>query len=149
MNFKTTCQVLAILPGTAHCPVFPIPSPFHAQVIAVDADPRNLAYLKTSLDLNNSTHNVRILYNAVRYRCTDKATIRCKPCCYFDVSCHQQREHHPLPDDPRPQERGRRPHVHGAAPPGGKPQCDPVYSHDALILHLHRIINFSGNSPTS
>jgi len=35
------------------------------QVIAVDADPRNLAYLRTSLDLNNSTNNVRILYNAV------------------------------------------------------------------------------------
>ena len=36
------------------------------QVIAVDADPRNLAYLRASLDLNNSTNNVRILYNAVR-----------------------------------------------------------------------------------
>ena len=94
----------------------------------------------TCLDLNNSTNNVRILYNAVRYRCTDKATIRYKPCCYFDV-LHQQREHHPLPDDPRPQERGWRPHVHGAAPPGGKPQCGPVYSHEALILHLPRIKN--------
>ena len=36
------------------------------QVIAVDADPRNLAYLRASLELNNSTSNVRILYNAVR-----------------------------------------------------------------------------------
>ena len=37
------------------------------QVIAVDADPRNLAYLRTSLDLNNSTRNARIVYNAVRF----------------------------------------------------------------------------------
>ena len=37
-----------------------------SQAIAVDADPRNLAYLRASLDLNNSTNNVRILYNAVR-----------------------------------------------------------------------------------
>ena len=37
------------------------------QAIAVDADPRNLAYLRTSLDVNNSTRNVRIIYNAVRF----------------------------------------------------------------------------------
>ena len=40
---------------------------YNPQVIAVDADPRNLAYLRTSLDLNNSTRNARIVYNAVRF----------------------------------------------------------------------------------
>ena len=69
----------------------------------MDADPRNLAYLRTSLDLNNSTNNVRILYNAVRYRCTDKATIRYKPCCYFDVSStsNENTTLYPMIPDPR------------------------------------------------
>ena len=36
------------------------------QVVAVDADPYNLAYIRKSLDLEGNTHNVRIIYNSVR-----------------------------------------------------------------------------------
>ena len=36
------------------------------QVVAVDADPHNLAYIRKSLDLEGNTHNVRIIYNSVR-----------------------------------------------------------------------------------
>ena len=36
------------------------------QVVAVDADPYNLAYIRRSLELENNTQNVRILYNSVR-----------------------------------------------------------------------------------
>ena len=36
------------------------------QVVAVDADPKNLAYIRTSLDLTNTTQYVRLLQNAVR-----------------------------------------------------------------------------------
>ena len=48
---------------------------YNPQVIAVDADPRNLAYLRTSLDLNNSTRNARIVYNAVRF--VGSTTVQC------------------------------------------------------------------------
>ena len=36
------------------------------QVVAVDADPKNLAYIRTSLDLTNTTQYVRLVQNAVR-----------------------------------------------------------------------------------
>ena len=36
------------------------------EVVAVDADPYNLAYIRRSLDLEGNTHNVRIVYNSVR-----------------------------------------------------------------------------------
>ena len=36
------------------------------KVVAVDADPYNLAYIRKSLDLEGNTHNVRIIYNSVR-----------------------------------------------------------------------------------
>ena len=36
------------------------------QVVAVDADPYNLAYIRRSLENGNNTQNVRILYNSVR-----------------------------------------------------------------------------------
>ena len=36
-------------------------------VVAVDADPYNLAYIRKSLDLEGNTGNVRIIYNSVRY----------------------------------------------------------------------------------
>ena len=36
------------------------------KVVAVDADPYNLAYIRRSLDLEGNTHNVRIVYNSVR-----------------------------------------------------------------------------------
>ena len=36
------------------------------KVVAVDADPYNLAYIRRSLENGNNTHNVRILYNSVR-----------------------------------------------------------------------------------
>ena len=36
------------------------------QVVAVDADPVNLAYVRKSLDLSNNTQNVKIIYNSVR-----------------------------------------------------------------------------------
>lgn len=36
------------------------------QVVAVDADPVNLAYVRKSLDLTNNTQFVRIIYNSVR-----------------------------------------------------------------------------------
>ena len=35
-------------------------------VVAVDADPHNLAYIRKSLDLEGNTGNVRIIYNSVR-----------------------------------------------------------------------------------
>ena len=35
-------------------------------VVAVDADPDNLAYIRKSLDLERNTGNVRIIYNSVR-----------------------------------------------------------------------------------
>ena len=35
-------------------------------VVAVDADPVNLAYIRKSLDLEGNTGNVRIIYNSVR-----------------------------------------------------------------------------------
>jgi hypothetical protein len=38
------------------------------RVVAVDADPHNLAYIRSSLLLGNNTGNVRLLYNAVRCR---------------------------------------------------------------------------------
>ena len=37
------------------------------RVVAVDADPYNLAYIRKSLDLEGNTGNVRIIYNSVRY----------------------------------------------------------------------------------
>ena len=48
------------------------------QVIAVDADPRNLAYLRTSLDLNYSSNNVMILYNAVRLESNTTGNLQMK-----------------------------------------------------------------------
>ena len=36
------------------------------RVVAVDADPVNLAYIRKSLDLEGNTENVRIIYNSVR-----------------------------------------------------------------------------------
>ena len=36
------------------------------RVVAVDADPINLAYIRKSLDLEGNTGNVRIIYNSVR-----------------------------------------------------------------------------------
>ena len=42
----------------------------------------------------------------------------------YDDLPHQQRGGDPLPDDPRPKQRGGCPHVHRAASPGGKPQSD-------------------------
>ena len=36
------------------------------KVVAVDADPYNLAYIRKSLDLEGNTGNVRIIYNSVR-----------------------------------------------------------------------------------
>ena len=35
-------------------------------VVAVDADPVNLAYIRKSLELGGHTENVRTIYNAVR-----------------------------------------------------------------------------------
>ena len=35
------------------------------QVVAVDADPENLAYIRKSLDLQNTTNRVRLFSNAV------------------------------------------------------------------------------------
>ena len=104
------------------------------QVIAVDADPRNLAYLRTSLDLNNSTNNVRILYNAVRLEwnttglCTDETDPhRHRYLKWIIVTLiHQQRGGHPLPNDPRPEQRGCCPYVHRGAPPCREPQSNPV-----------------------
>ena len=36
------------------------------QVVAVDADPDNLAFIRTSLDLGGNTDHVRLIYNSVR-----------------------------------------------------------------------------------
>ena len=36
------------------------------QVVAVDADPHNLAYIRKSLDLGGTTDHVRLIYNSVR-----------------------------------------------------------------------------------
>ena len=36
------------------------------QVVAVDADPNNLAYIRKSLNLSQTTEYVRIVYNSVR-----------------------------------------------------------------------------------
>ena len=36
------------------------------RVVAVDADPINLAYVRKSLDLQGTTDNVKIFYNSVR-----------------------------------------------------------------------------------
>ena len=36
------------------------------QVVAVDADPRNLAYVRKSLEIGNNLENSRLLYNAIR-----------------------------------------------------------------------------------
>ena len=36
------------------------------QVVAVDADPYNLAYIRKSLDLGGNTDHVRLIYNSVR-----------------------------------------------------------------------------------
>ena len=99
------------------------------QVIAVDADPRNLAYLRASLDLNNSTSNVRILYNAVRLEwnttglCTDETDPhRHRYLKWIIVTLiHQQRGGHPLPNDPRPEQRGCCPYVHRGTPPCREP----------------------------
>ena len=106
------------------------------QVIAVDADPRNLAYLRTSLDLNNSTNNVRILYNAVRleWNTTWQSTDETDPHRHRYLKwiivtlIHQQRGGHPLPNDPRPEQRGCCPYVHRGAPPCRKPPSDLVHS---------------------
>ena len=38
----------------------------HRAVVAVDADPVNLAYLRKSLELGGATEFVRIVYNSVR-----------------------------------------------------------------------------------
>ena len=38
------------------------------RVVAVDADPKNLAYIRKSLELEGNTGNVRIIYNSVRWR---------------------------------------------------------------------------------
>ena len=35
-------------------------------VVAVDADPYNLAYIRRSLELEGNTGHVRIVYNSVR-----------------------------------------------------------------------------------
>jgi len=35
------------------------------RVVAVDADPVNLAYIRTSTDMANTTHNVRMVHNSV------------------------------------------------------------------------------------
>ena len=36
------------------------------KVVAVDADPFNLAFIRRSLDLEGNTEHVRIVYNSVR-----------------------------------------------------------------------------------
>jgi hypothetical protein len=36
-------------------------------VVAVDADPRNLAYIRSSLLLGGNHNHVRLLYNAIRW----------------------------------------------------------------------------------
>ena len=41
------------------------------QVVAVDADPVNLAYIRRSLDLTSHTEYVRIVYNSVRFNMTN------------------------------------------------------------------------------
>ena len=37
------------------------------RVIAVDADPKNLAYIKQSLDIAKTTDYVELIYNAIRW----------------------------------------------------------------------------------
>ena len=37
------------------------------RVVAVDADPENLAYIRKSLDLAQNSQYVDIIYNSVRY----------------------------------------------------------------------------------
>ena len=36
------------------------------QVVAVDADTHNLAYIRKSLDLGGNTDHARLIYNSVR-----------------------------------------------------------------------------------
>ena len=38
------------------------------RVIAVDADPSNLAYIRQSLQIENTTDYVEIIYNSIRYQ---------------------------------------------------------------------------------
>ena len=38
----------------------------HRNVVAVDADPVNLAYVRKSLDLGGTEDYVRLVYNSVR-----------------------------------------------------------------------------------
>ena len=44
-------------------------------VVAVDADPYNLAYIRRSLDLGGHTPHVRIIYNSVRW---ERCLVRCQ-----------------------------------------------------------------------
>ena len=37
------------------------------KVIAVDADPNNLAYIKKSQETEQKTDNIKLIYNAIRY----------------------------------------------------------------------------------
>jgi len=45
------------------------------RVVAVDADPENLAYIRKSLDLAQNTQYVDIIYNSVRYVGVNKKSI--------------------------------------------------------------------------
>ena len=47
------------------------------RVVAVDADPENLAYIRKSLDLAQNSQYVDIIYNSVRYVGVNKKSIIC------------------------------------------------------------------------
>ena len=47
------------------------------KVVAVDADPENLAYIRKSLDLAQNSQYVDIIYNSVRYVGVNKKSIIC------------------------------------------------------------------------
>ena len=47
------------------------------RVVAVDADPENLAYIRKSLDLTQNSQYVDIIYNSVRYVGVNKKSIIC------------------------------------------------------------------------
>ena len=76
----------------------------------MDADPRNLAYLRTSLDLNNSTRNVRMFFNAVRLVSSSEAPWINKNT--YDDNVSQQRGDHTASNFARPNQQGGVPHVH-------------------------------------